>query len=426
MSEPIRIGVDVGGTFTKAVAIETGAAAAAGARGRSRPRTPPKQASPRASPTRCGRLTRGARRGTRARRAGRLLDDAGDECTARGRRRTGWRPRHRRRARPPRSRASARTWAPSRSLPGHALRDRARIPRRDRRPRTSATSTPRWRTACRRRLRRSRRQRRSRRRRRRDAELLVAALRSRTRAACVRRPRPQGRIRARDAHRERRRERAASFPSSNARPPWSRRRWRTSGLDVPLLVLRGDGGAMSVEAFRQAPLLHASAPGPAAGVGRCPPPAPAVRRDRRRVRRHELERLGRQARPPGAALAAGDGPPDGVRAVDSWVVGAAGGEHGPPRSAAASTGTGPRSAHIAGLAVRLLRRRRGARGRRARARRAARRRSGGLRLRARRRALLRAHRHLRCATPSDWSTKALLVRRPRGGAGRVRAARPSG
>src|SRR4029079_19343910 len=38
-----------------------------------------------------------------------------------------------------------------------------------------------------------------------------------------------------------------------------------AGLDVPLLVLRGDGGAMSLDAFRRAPSLTIGS-GPAAGV----------------------------------------------------------------------------------------------------------------------------------------------------------------
>ena len=38
-----------------------------------------------------------------------------------------------------------------------------------------------------------------------------------------------------------------------------------AGLDVPLLVLRGDGGAMSLEAFRQTPSFSIGA-GPAAGA----------------------------------------------------------------------------------------------------------------------------------------------------------------
>ena len=65
------------------------------------------------------------------------------------------------------------------------------------------------------------------------------------------------------------------------------------GLEVPLLVLRGDGGAMSVEAFRRRAVFTIGS-GPAAGVAAALHQLAPLRRDRRRVRRHELERLGRQ------------------------------------------------------------------------------------------------------------------------------------
>jgi N-methylhydantoinase A/oxoprolinase/acetone carboxylase beta subunit len=118
-------------------------------------------------------------------------------------------------------------------------------------------------------------------------------------------------------------------------------------IDVPLLVLRGDGGAMSLEAFGRAPSLSIGA-GPAAGV------AAAL---------HELELTN------GIVLESGGtssnvsvvdggrtvlrtlkvmGRPTAIRSVDSWVVGAAGGSMARLRRRAIAE-VGPRSAHVAGL-----------------------------------------------------------------------------
>ena len=59
---------------------------------------------------------------------------------------------------------------------------------------------------------------------------------------------------------------------------------------MPLLVLRGDGGAMSLEAFRARPSLTIGS-GPAAGVAAALHQLSLDDGDRARVRRHELERL---------------------------------------------------------------------------------------------------------------------------------------
>ncbi len=122
---------------------------------------------------------------------------------------------------------------------------------------------------------------------------------------------------------------------------------KEAALDVPLLVLRGDGGAMSVDAFRRRPSFTIGS-GPAAGVaaalhqlgladaivvecGGTSSNVSVVKRGRPVVR--SLRVMGR---------------PTCVRAVDSWVVGAAGGSMALlKRSSVAETG--PRSAHIAGL-----------------------------------------------------------------------------
>src|SRR6478672_2439238 len=102
---------------------------------------------------------------------------------------------------------------------------------------------------------------------------------------------------------------------------------RDAGIDVPLLVLRGDGGAMSLEAFRAAPSFTIGS-GPAAGVaaalhqlslsdvivlecGGTSSNVSVVKGGRTVLR--TLRVMGR---------------PTSIRSVDSWVVGAAGGSLG--------------------------------------------------------------------------------------------------
>jgi N-methylhydantoinase A/oxoprolinase/acetone carboxylase beta subunit len=120
-----------------------------------------------------------------------------------------------------------------------------------------------------------------------------------------------------------------------------------AGLDAPLLVLRGDGGAMNLDAFRTAPTMTIGS-GPAAGVGaalhqlslraglvvECGGTSSniSVVRDGRTALR-SLRVMGR---------------PTAIRAIDSWVVGAAGGSMA--RLTRRKVGeVGPRSAHVAGL-----------------------------------------------------------------------------
>ena len=120
-----------------------------------------------------------------------------------------------------------------------------------------------------------------------------------------------------------------------------------AGLAVPLLVLRGDGGAMSLDAFRRAPSFTIGS-GPAAGVaaalhelglvdgivlecGGTSSNVSVVKGGRTALR--TLRVMGRLT---------------AIRSIDSWVVGAAGGSmarigrRGPDE-------VGPRSAHVAGL-----------------------------------------------------------------------------
>lgn len=120
-----------------------------------------------------------------------------------------------------------------------------------------------------------------------------------------------------------------------------------AGLAVPLLVLRGDGGAMDVASFRARPSLTVGS-GPAAGVaaavhragvsdgivvecGGTSTNVSAVVRGRPVLR--SIRVMGR---------------PTAIRSIDSWVVGMAGGSM--VRLARRRiAGAGPRSAHLAGL-----------------------------------------------------------------------------
>ncbi len=120
-----------------------------------------------------------------------------------------------------------------------------------------------------------------------------------------------------------------------------------AGLDAPLLVLRGDGGAMSVDEFRRRPSFTIGS-GPAAGVS---------------AALHQLEiRDGivvecggtssnvsviKNGRPLLRTLRV-MGRPTCVRSIDSWVVGAAGGSMARVGRRRLED-VGPRSAHLAEL-----------------------------------------------------------------------------
>ncbi|MGH3070980.1 MAG: hydantoinase/oxoprolinase family protein [Gaiellaceae bacterium] len=120
-----------------------------------------------------------------------------------------------------------------------------------------------------------------------------------------------------------------------------------AGLDVPLLVLRGDGGAMSLSAFRRRPSFTIGS-GPAAGVA-------AALHQLRLTNAIVVECGGtssnvsvvKRGRPVLRSLRVMNRPTC-VRAVDSWVVGAAGGSMALLKRRGIAE-TGPRSAHIAGL-----------------------------------------------------------------------------
>ena len=122
---------------------------------------------------------------------------------------------------------------------------------------------------------------------------------------------------------------------------------QAAGIDVPLLVLKGDGGSMTLDAFRRAPSFTIGS-GPAAGVaaalhelglqdglivecGGTSSNVSIVKRGRAVQRTlRVMER------------------PTSIRTVDSWVVGAAGGSMARV-SRRKLRETGPRSAHVAGL-----------------------------------------------------------------------------
>jgi len=120
-----------------------------------------------------------------------------------------------------------------------------------------------------------------------------------------------------------------------------------AGLDVPLLVLRGDGGSMSAGQFRRKPSLTIGS-APAAGVA-------AVLHELRLTDAIVVECGGtstnvsviRGGRPQLRTLRVMN-QPTCIRAVDSWVVGVAGGSMALLGRRGISE-VGPRSAHIAGL-----------------------------------------------------------------------------
>lgn len=120
-----------------------------------------------------------------------------------------------------------------------------------------------------------------------------------------------------------------------------------AGVHARLLVLRGDGGAMDVESFRRAPTFTIGS-GPAAGV--------AAALQRLALRDAVVLECGGTSS--NVSLVRGGrtvlrslrvmGRPTAIRAVDSWVVGAAGGSLARLRRRRIAE-VGPRSAHVAGL-----------------------------------------------------------------------------
>jgi N-methylhydantoinase A/oxoprolinase/acetone carboxylase beta subunit len=140
---------------------------------------------------------------------------------------------------------------------------------------------------------------------------------------------------------------AAILPVVERTATFVRRGLEQAGVRAPLLVLRGDGGAMSADAFRRRPSLTVGS-GPAAGVaaalhragvadavvvecGGTSTNVSAIKRGRPVLR--SIKVMGR---------------PTAIRSIDSWVVGAAGGSL-PLLGRRRLAEVGPRSAHLAGL-----------------------------------------------------------------------------
>ena len=120
-----------------------------------------------------------------------------------------------------------------------------------------------------------------------------------------------------------------------------------AGLDAPLLVLRGDGGAMSVGEFRRRPSFTIGS-GPAAGV--------SAALHQLKIRDGIVVECGgtssnvsviKNGRPLLRTLRV-MGRPTCVRSIDSWVVGAAGGSMARVGRRRLED-VGPRSAHLAEL-----------------------------------------------------------------------------
>ena len=121
-----------------------------------------------------------------------------------------------------------------------------------------------------------------------------------------------------------------------------------AGVEAPLLVLRGDGGAMGADAFRRRPSFTVGS-GPAAGRRRGASPrwARSTRSSSSAAARRTNVSVVKQGRPVLRSIKV-MGRPTAIRSIDSWVVGAAGGSM-PLLGRRRVAETGPRSAHLAGL-----------------------------------------------------------------------------
>ena len=140
---------------------------------------------------------------------------------------------------------------------------------------------------------------------------------------------------------------AAILPAIQRTAGVVERAMEESGLDVPLLVLRGDAGAMDIEAFRRRPSFTVGS-GPAAGV--------AAALHQVGVADAVVVEVGGTST--NVSVVSGGRPllrsikvmgrPTAIRSIDSWVVGVAGGSMVRLGRKGVS-GIGPRSAHGAGL-----------------------------------------------------------------------------
>ena len=140
---------------------------------------------------------------------------------------------------------------------------------------------------------------------------------------------------------------AAILPVVERTATFVKRGLEQAGVRAPLLVLRGDGGAMSADGLRRRPSFTVGS-GPAAGV--------AAALHRARVTDAVVVECGgtstnvsviKGGRPVLRSIKV-MGRPTAIRSIDSWVVGAAGGSM-PLLGRRRLAEVGPRSAHLAGL-----------------------------------------------------------------------------
>ena len=200
--------------------------------------------------------------------------------------------------------------------------------------------------------------------------------RARLGPAGLRRARADRDLRARDAHRHRRDQRRI-LPIVERTARSSSRPWPRPGVDAPLLVLRGDGGAMGADAFRRRPSFTVgSGPGRGRRRGAAPSSASPTRSSSSAAARAPTSRSSSAGGP--SCARSSDGPAD-RHPLDRQLGRRRGRrQHGPARAPRGSARSA-RAARTSPGSRTPASRRRTTSTAPARARRAARRRSRGLR-----------------------------------------------
>ena len=151
------------------------------------------------------------------------------------------------------------------AAPGKRLRDAAGVPRRHRRPGRGRDRARRLRSPPRPGRAAIARGRGLRARRRHATSARVAAMAAEARSAGVRVDRADRAVRARAAGRDRRAQRVDPADRRCAPPRSSSEGVAAAGIDAPVMVMRGDGGATDLAGFRRAPARTLYS-GPAASV----------------------------------------------------------------------------------------------------------------------------------------------------------------